>query len=139
VSGTDGPGGDPGAPPPVLLSLDIDGTLEAGDPPGPLPLAVVRELQRYGLLIGSASDRTIAVQRAMWQAAGIVPAFLSHKHDLPANTAALPATRRVHIGDTDTDSYYARLAGFEFIHVTALPAVVTAEWVARAVIAGELG
>jgi hypothetical protein len=138
VSGADEPVADV-APPTVLLSLDIDGTLEAGDPPGPFPLAVVRELQRYGLLIGSASDRTIAVQRAMWQAAGIVPAFLSHKHDLPDNTAALPATRRVHIGDTDTDSYYARLAGFEFIHVTALPAVVTAQWVARAVIAGELG
>jgi len=129
---------DAAAPPAVLLSLDIDGTLEAGDPPGPLTLAVVRELQRYGLLIGSASDRTVAYQREMWQAAGIVPAFLSHKHDLPANTAALSATRRVHVGDTDVDAYYAGLAGFDFIHVTALPAAVTADWLARAVISGQV-
>jgi hypothetical protein len=28
--------------PRVLLSVDIDGTLEVGDPPGPLPLALLR-------------------------------------------------------------------------------------------------
>jgi hypothetical protein len=122
-----------------LLSLDIDGTLEAGDPPGPIPLAIAAGLQRQGLLIGSASDRTIAAQRTMWQAAGIVPDFLSHKHDLPQNTARLAAARRVHIGDTEPDAYYARLAGFDFIHVTELPPGLTVEWLARAVTAGERG
>ena len=41
----------------ILISFDIDGTLEVGDPPGPLTMDMVRIVQDKGFLIGSCSDR----------------------------------------------------------------------------------
>ena len=43
----------------TLVSFDIDGTLEVGNPPGIVPGALVRRAQRLGYLVGSCSDRTI--------------------------------------------------------------------------------
>ena len=51
----------------ILFSLDIDGTLEIGDPAGPITLTQVRELINRGCIVGSASDRVIAEQRTMWE------------------------------------------------------------------------
>src|SRR5258708_2777290 len=56
-------------PPMILVSFDIDGTLEVGDPPGPLTLDMVRLAKSSGWVIGSASDRTVAEQEKMWDKA----------------------------------------------------------------------
>ena len=40
----------------ILVSFDIDGTMEFGDPPGPVPAAVARELVGRGYIVGVASD-----------------------------------------------------------------------------------
>ena len=50
----------------ALVSFDIDGTLEVGDPPGPITMAMVRRAQAHGCIIGSASDRPLPVQQAIW-------------------------------------------------------------------------
>jgi hypothetical protein len=113
----------------VLVSLDIDGTLEFGQPPGPLLLQHVHEMQRRGYIVGSASDHTIAEQRAMWRTVGIEPDFVSHKHNLTAVRAQFECSRRVHIGDTGVDEHYAHLAGFEFWHVDRLPAASASGWI----------
>jgi hypothetical protein len=113
----------------VLVSLDVDGTLELGEPPGPVLLGHVREMQRRRYIVGSASDRTLAEQRAMWQSADIDADFVSLKHNLTAIRAQFACTRHVHIGDTVVDEYYARLAGFEFWNVAELPPSSTAGWV----------
>jgi hydroxymethylpyrimidine pyrophosphatase-like HAD family hydrolase len=105
----------------VLVSFDIDGTLEAGDPPGPITFAMVAEVQARGYIIGSASDRTLSEQRAIWQQAGITVDFVCNKHRLSESTAHLRCQRMLHIGDTPLDGYYARLAGFEFYDVADLP------------------
>jgi len=102
----------------ILVSFDIDGTLEAGDPPGPVTFAVVAEAKARGYVIGSASDRTLSEQRAIWRQAGIGVDFACHKHRLAESTSQFNCERRVHIGDTSLDGYYARLAGFEFCDVT---------------------
>ena len=44
----------------VLISFDIDGTLELGDPPGVPTMDMVRLVQEKGFLIGSCSDRTLS-------------------------------------------------------------------------------
>jgi hypothetical protein len=113
----------------VLVSFDIDGTLETGDPPGPVLLEQVAEAKRRGHVIGSASDRTVAEQRRMWEQAGIVVDFVGHKHHLTELTSPFGCTRLVHIGDTFVDEHYARLAGFEFWHVDSLPEPNTPGWV----------
>jgi len=113
----------------LLVSFDIDGTLIAGDPPGPISLDMVREAKRRGHVIGSASDRTLGEQRRLWENAAIVADFVSLKHHLKANTEQFGCDRHIHIGDSPADEYYARLAGFEFVHVDALPPPATPGWV----------
>jgi hypothetical protein len=113
----------------VLVSFDIDGTLESGDPPGPLTMALPRHAAALGYIVGSASDRTLGEQTRMWQLHEMAPDFVSHKHTLGAVAERFPAERRVHVGDTPIDAHYARLAGFEFVHVAEMPAMGTPGWI----------
>jgi hypothetical protein len=112
----------------ILVSFDIDGTLEFGDPPGPVTLAIVSEAKRRGYVVGSASDRTVSEQRRLWQRAGIEVDFVGHKHHLVEVTSPFGCTRLVHIGDTAVDQHYAERAGFEFWHVDRLPTPITPDW-----------
>jgi hypothetical protein len=113
----------------VLVSFDIDGTVEDGDPPGPLPMDLVVLAKRLGYVVGSASDRTKSEQREMWRRRSISVDFVGHKHNLDEVAADFPATRKIHIGDTDVDAHYARLAGFEFVHVSELPTPGAIGWI----------
>jgi hypothetical protein len=74
-----------------LISFDLDGTMEFGDPAGPVSTTTVNALQASGYLIGSCSDRTHREQSLMF-----------------------PAPLYLHVGDTDIDQHYARVAGFDF-------------------------
>ena len=58
-----------------LISFDIDGTLETGDPPGCITMGRVRQAQELGYIIGSCSDRTVSTQQRMWLEHGISVAF----------------------------------------------------------------
>jgi hypothetical protein len=87
-----------------LLSFDIDGTLEIGDPPGIIPIALVRRAKNLGYLVGSCSDRPISFQDAMWQRLGLVADFTVLKHRLGELRARFAARRYYHIGDTDVDA-----------------------------------
>jgi hypothetical protein len=104
----------------TLVSFDIDGTLEMGDPPGPLSVDFVRRTQLSGCLIGSCSDRTVREQSAMWDAAGIVPDFVVVKNQLDSVRERFALHRYVHIGDTHVDAHFAEQARFEFIFVLDL-------------------
>lgn len=104
----------------TVVSFDIDGTLEMGDPPGPLRAGFVRWARGRGCLIGSCSDRTIREQSDMWERAGIDPDFVVVKHRLDSVREQFACERFVHIGDTEVDAHYARLAGFEFVPVLDL-------------------
>lgn len=100
----------------VLISFDIDGTLEVGDPPGELTMDMVRLVRDKGFLIGSCSDRTLSGQRAIWAAHEIDVDFVVSKHMLPDVKAKFEADAYVHIGDReDLDRQYALKAGFDFL------------------------
>ena len=90
----------------VLVSFDIDGTLEDGDPPGPLPMDLVRLAKDLGYVVGSASDRTKREQSEMWRRRAISVDFIAHKHHLDKVALDFPARRMIHIGDTDVDAHY---------------------------------
>jgi hypothetical protein len=106
--------------PTILVSFDIDGTMEFGDPPGPVPASVARELVDRGYVVGVASDWPRSAQHPLWSSHGIEPRFVGGKHHLHTVKEKFEADRYLHVGDTDVDERYALLAGFEFLHVDDL-------------------
>jgi hypothetical protein len=104
----------------TLVSFDIDGTLEVGDPPGIVTIAAVRAARALGYRIGTCSDRPIAHQRQLWERFALVPDFTVLKHRLAEVKAAFAATTYYHIGDTDVDAHFASLAGFRFLRADAV-------------------
>jgi hydroxymethylpyrimidine pyrophosphatase-like HAD family hydrolase len=108
--------------PRFLVSFDIDGTLETGDPPGPLLIEAARRAKLLGHIVGSSSDRTLSEQQAMWGQAGFEYDFVCRKHEMIALVTRFGADKYVHIGDTTHDEDSAFKAGFEFIftHEAAL-------------------
>lgn len=105
----------------ILVSFDIDGTLECGDPPGPVPLAMVRRAKELGFIVGSSSDRTLGEQRHLWTIHDLAMDFVSHKHRLDEVRDRFGCVRHVHIGDTIMDEIYAGKAGFDFWFADQLP------------------
>jgi hypothetical protein len=86
----------------TLVSFDIDGTLECGQPPGVVSIALIKTAQQLGYLVGSCSDRPIAYQEALWRALGIAVDFTVLKHRLG-----------------EADARYASDAGFSFLKADA--------------------
>jgi hypothetical protein len=103
----------------TLLSFDIDGTLEIGDPPGIIPIALLRRAKALGYVIGSCSDRPISFQQAMWERLDVVADFTVLKHRLADLKARFRAADYYHVGDTDIDEHFATLAGFAFLRADA--------------------
>lgn len=110
-----------GAPGVLLVSFDIDGTLEVGDPPGPITLEMVRYVQQCGHWIGSCSDRTLEEQRKMWRHNEIEADFVRHKHRIKTLRDDFDCGTFIHIGDTIVDSQFALEAGFTFWYAADLP------------------
>ena len=100
-----------------LISFDIDGTLEVGDPPGAISMEMVRRLRGLGYLIGSCSDRTVSEQQRIWRDEGIEVDFTVLKHRLASVKEQFAAEEYHHVGDTETDRRAALEAGFSFLPV----------------------
>lgn len=98
-----------------LISFDIDGTLEVGDPPGIITLDMVRKAKELGFWVGSCSDRTIGTQQRIWRDSGIEVHFTVLKHQLSTVKERFEAEVYYHIGDTDLDRHYSERAGFSFL------------------------
>src|SRR5881397_1548461 len=88
----------------TLVSFDIDGTLEVGDPPGIVSIALVQTAKRLGYLIGSCSDRPISHQKSLWERLRITVDFTVLKHELATVKTRFAAAAYYHIG-----------AGFRFL------------------------
>jgi len=100
-----------------LISFDIDGTLEVGDPPGGITMEMVRQLKDLGYLIGSCSDRTVSEQRRIWRDNGIKVEFTVLKHRLEEVKEQFTADEYYHVGDTEADRRASLQAGFDFLPV----------------------
>ena len=98
-----------------LLSFDIDGTLEIGEPPGPITLDMVRRAQELGYLIGSCSDRPSGLQRQMWADLGIDVDFTVQKHKMADARAQCEADEYFHVGASERDNYYTSISGFTYL------------------------
>lgn len=102
-----------------LVSFDIDGTLEIGDPPGIVTIAALRAARRLGYLLGTCSDRPVAHQRQLWDGLGLRPDFTVLKHRLADVKDLFTAAAYYHVGDTHVDEHFAGLAGFRFLRADA--------------------
>ncbi len=100
-----------------LISFDIDGTLEVGEPPGGITMDMVRQVQGQGHLIGSCSDRTVSEQQRIWESHGITVEFTVLKHRLDEVKAQFPVDEYYHVGDTEIDRRASLQAGFNFLPV----------------------
>ena len=110
----------------VVVSFDIDGTMEFGDPPGrSRPRWCASSLRGY--VVGCASDWPRSSQQPLWARHGIEPRFVGGKHHLHEVREQFNADRYLHVGDTDVDERYALLAGFEFLSVYELVTPVVPE------------
>jgi hypothetical protein len=109
----------------IVISFDLDGTLQFGDPPGPIPCTTVRALRQAGAAVGSASDRTARDQIRLWQRFGLEADFAVAKAQLRLIPSRYPTRRLVHIGDRFADYLEASNAGALFVHVDAL---TSSEW-----------
>ncbi len=98
-----------------LISFDIDGTLEFGDPPGGITVEMVRRAKELGFRIGSCSDRFPSAQKALWERCEVQVDFVAAKHMLDDVRSRFQADRYLHIGDRDLDQQLAEKAGFEFL------------------------
>jgi phosphoglycolate phosphatase-like HAD superfamily hydrolase len=98
-----------------VISFDIDGTLECGDPPGGITIEMVKRAQEMGFIIGSCSDRSATSQKTVWDKNSVEPSFTALKHMLDNVKEQIPADRYLHIGDRDLDQQFAQQAGFEFL------------------------
>lgn len=99
-----------------LISFDIDGTLEVGDPPGVIPIATVRRAHERGIVVGSCSDRPVRSQQALWEEHGLPVRFTVLKQNLSVVRAEFEAEHYLHIGDSIVDRIMAEQAGFDFLH-----------------------
>ena len=99
---------------PFLISFDIDGTLEVGDPPGLVSVGMLRQCKELGYLIGSCSDRPVSYQRQLWDRLEIAADFAVLKHRLADVKSEFSAEAYFHIGDSDVDHFFAGEAGFRF-------------------------
>jgi phosphoglycolate phosphatase-like HAD superfamily hydrolase len=103
-----------------LISFDIDGTLEFGEPPGIITVATALLAKEMGFVIGSCSDRPVSTQTLLWQQAGVEVDFTVVKQHLLVVRETFSVANYLHIGDTEVDRRMAAEAGFHFIHVEDL-------------------
>jgi hypothetical protein len=105
-----------------LISFDIDGTLEVGEPPGEVTLDTVRRAHALGIVVGSCSDRPISYQQKLWADHDVPMQFVVLKQNLMDVRASFPdASHYLHIGDTPVDRQMALDADFEFLDVVDGP------------------
>ena len=105
-----------------LITFDIDGTMEFGDPNGILTQEHVHYFRERGALVGSASDRPESTQWQMWREYGVEPDFVILKHRMPDLRERYPKAEAYwHVGDRPLDQQAAKSADFTFFWPDQFP------------------
>jgi hypothetical protein len=105
-----------------LITFDIDGTMEFGEPKGLLTREHIEYFRSHGALIGSASDRPQSSQERMWTEYGVTPDFYVMKHRMGELKRRHPDAHTFwHVGDRPVDQKTAQAAGFTFFWPDQFP------------------
>ena len=106
----------------LLVTFDIDGTMEFGDPVGIVTKQVVNFYRDNGVIVGSASDRTKSTQLNMWSKYGFEVDFAIVKHKIPELMTEYKQCQVFwHVGDRPVDQQIASDAGFTFFWPDQIP------------------
>ena len=107
----------------LVISYDIDGTLENGEPSGPIKADEIKHHQSKGNIVGSCSQNDIWEQAQTWEELGITPDFMVLKdaRNLRIVQNTWPdASLYIHIGDwVGLDDVIAKQAGWKVSIVSA--------------------
>lgn len=105
-----------------VITFDIDGTMEFGEPNGILTRQHVLGFRSQGAIVGSASDRPESTQLMLWRKYGIELDFVVLKHRMAEIKEQYPdAEAYWHVGDRPLDQMTARQAGFTFFWPDQFP------------------
>ncbi|MFL2639855.1 MAG: hypothetical protein ACJ0OL_00800 [Dehalococcoidia bacterium] len=106
----------------LLVTFDIDGTMEFGDPVGTVDKQVIEFYRNNGVIVGSASDRTKSTQLNMWSQYGFEVDFAIVKHKIPELIEEYDQCELFwHVGDRPVDQQIAFKAGFTFFWPDQVP------------------
>ncbi len=106
----------------LLVTFDIDGTMEFGDPIGTVDKQVIEFYRANGVIVGSASDRTKSTQLNMWSQYGFEVDFAIVKHKIPELIEEYDQCGIFwHVGDRPVDQQIAFNAGFTFFWPDQVP------------------
>lgn len=106
----------------LLVTFDIDGTMEFGDPVGTVDKQVIEFYRNNGVIVGSASDRTKSTQLNMWSQYGFEVDFAIVKHKIPELIEEYDQCELFwHVGDRPVDQQIAFNAGFTFFWPDQVP------------------
>ncbi len=107
-----------------LISFDIDGTMEFGDPPGILTKEIVSYFRDRGAVVDSASDRPVSAQWSMWKQYGVELDFAILKHHMKTLRDKYPDFSSYwHVGDRPLDQQNAKEAEFTFFWPDQFPTI----------------
>ena len=104
-----------------VVSFDIDGTMEFGEPPGKVTVQRALWEKKNGNIIGSASDRPVSNQEELWKKWEVEVDFIVLKHNIQNVKDKYDADEYWHIGDSEVDRFYSERAGFTFFWAHTFP------------------
>ena len=82
---------------PTVISIDRDGVLAWGNPPGPVTAEHIRKLKEKGYIVGTGGGAGGREQEAQWLANGVKPDFALSKGELPSLRTKYPDSSLVHV------------------------------------------
>jgi len=95
------------------FAFDRDGTLEWGNPPGPITKGHLGRTRALGYAIGGSGGQAAQEQERNWQENRSKPDFVVYKGDLPSLRGRF--TELTHVGDREDDLNWARKAGARYM------------------------
>jgi hypothetical protein len=95
------------------FAFDRDGTLEWGNPPGPITREQLERTRALGYAIGGSGGQVAEEQERNWRENEIEPDFLVYKGDLSSLSEKF--TEFTHVGDAEDDINWARMAGARYM------------------------
>ena len=96
------------------FAFDRDGTLEWGNPQGPITKEHLEKMRSLGYLIGGSGGQPSSDQSERWREHRIEPDFTVHKENLPEIRAKF--SELTHVGDTQDDVEWAKKAKANFMY-----------------------
>ena len=103
-----------------MIAFDVDGTLEVGNPPGPIKLSKLKRLKEFGLIVG--------IVGSFKKVKGVLPNLDFYYPGHPHKPKYLREIRErynpalaIYVGDEEADRLAALNAGFIYVRPEDFP------------------